>query len=154
MTVWTNEDKDELLNLYIEGHSLKIIARKIDRSTSAINKALHRFKIRTLAKEHQKQQLACVLLNKSTVRTFQQMVHAYKKQTKNYRRHWIDMEQALFLLMRKGHVVEKRTKDCQFQDIDLRIDGKPFTPEQVSVLINQQREQECMSPLYIKGVSV
>ncbi len=153
MTVWTNENKDELLNLYIEGHSLKIIARRIGRSTSAINKALHRFKIRILAKEHQKQQLACVLLKKSTAKTFQQMVHVYKNQTQNYRRHWIDMEQALFLLMRKGHVIEKRTKDFQLKEIDLRIDGKPFTPEQVSVLINQHRENDQMAPLYIKGVS-
>lgn len=154
MSIWTNENKKELLNLYIEGHSLKIMSRMIGRSTTAINKALQRFKIRELAKEHQKQRLACILLKKPTINTFEQMVHAYKKQTKSYRRHWIDMEQALFLLIRKGHIVEKRTKELLSESHQLHIDGKPFSPEQISVLLNQYREREQMAPLYIKGVSL
>lgn len=154
MSIWTNENKKELLNLYIEGHSLKIISRLIGRSTTAINKALQRFKIREIAKEYQKERLACILLKKPTSNAFQQMVHAYKKQTKNYKRHWIDMEQALFLLMRKGHVVEKRTQNLSITPHQLHIDGKPFSPEQISVLVNQHREREQMTPLYIKGVSL
>lgn len=154
MSIWTNENKKELLNLYIEGHSLKVMSRMIGRSTTAINKALQRFKIRELAKEYQKQRLACVLLKKPTMNTFEQMVQSYKKQTKSYRRHWIDMEQALFLLMRKGHIVEKRTQESFNEPHQLHIDGKPFSPEQISVLINQHREREQMAPLYIKGVSL
>lgn len=171
--LWTQNDIEALTDGYLAGATLKEMAIKFNRSTSAVNKALSRFGIRRdlqVARENIYGVLRDELKGAISRKVVKSLVLYCKRKPQKHQKikslsasltafhqeymlsaqaagtEWVEMHDLLNYL-RRHHIVVFEVKDKYF------IDHQSFTKEGVLKLVNTYREAENKQPWYVKGVT-
>ncbi|MCE3230306.1 MAG: hypothetical protein K0R76_1062 [Alphaproteobacteria bacterium] len=150
---WTEENIYYLKTAYLEGASLKEIAGQLQRSVSAVNKALERHHLRT---HNRMERLPA--LPRPTVQQIQQKkrLEAQKRQEslRKVKFHWahlrkcVSFEHVLLWLRTQKIFVTKSTSDVYYE-----MNGIPNTQHQILLKANVLREQHHLPIFQVKGVT-
>jgi len=150
---WTDENISYLKKAYLQGLPLKQIAATLDRSVSAINKALARHKLRT----HRKSSLFTSLPHPTAHQLQQrrnlgtQIRKRNKKKKTNVwsgYREWTLFERVLNWMRAEGICVFKSKFDAYYE-----IDGYPKTKAQILYIANLRREGLQLPVFFVKGIT-
>ncbi len=138
---------------YLQGFPLKQIAAKLDRSVSAINKVLARYKLRTHSK-----MVPLPSLSRPTVRQLQQKRNLgtqirKKNKKKKYLfrpdyRQWVLFESVVCWMRTEGISIVKPESDVYYE-----VDGYPKNKAQVLHMANLRREELQLSIFFVRGVT-
>lgn len=150
---WTEENISYLKTAYLQGLSLKQIAATLNRSVSAVNKTLARYKLRTHSKMDR-----FPSLSRPTAQQLQQKRNLgtqIRKQNKkkginaqsDYRE-WALFERVINWMRLEGIPVLKSKSDVYYE-----VEGYPKTKAQILYIANLRREQLHLPVFFVKGVT-
>lgn len=150
---WTEENISYLKEAYLQGFPLKQIAAKLDRSVSAINKVLARYKLRTHSK-----MTPHPSLSRPTARQLKQKrdlgTQIRKKNKKknplfcpDYRQ-WVLFECVVRWMETEGMSIVKSEFDVYYE-----VDGYPKNKAQILYIANKRREQLQLPIFFVRGVT-
>lgn len=150
---WTKENINYLTIAYLQGAPLKQIAFQLDRSVSAINKVLARYKLRTHNKIDHLPSLprptAHQLQKKRNLGA--QIRKRNREKKSNIRpdyREWVHFERVINWLGTQGISI----LESQF-DVYYEIEGYPKNKAQILYIANLRREQLQLPIFFVKGVT-
>lgn len=150
---WTEENITYLQTAYLEGSSLKKIAAQLNRSVSAINKALSRHKLRT----QNKIEYLNLSPHRLTHYSFQGkkylIIRTRKKNTSKIKsfeidhREWVSFPHVIGWLQQEGISVIKSATDVYYE-----VNGYPKSKEQILLIANLRREQKKLPIFFVKDL--
>lgn len=150
---WTEEKINYLTIAYLQGAPLKQIAFQLDRSVSAINKVLARYKLRTHSKMDHLPSLPCPTANQLEKK--KNLGAQIRKRNRRKRsnilqdyREWVHFERVVNWLRAQGISIFKSSFDVYYE-----IDGYPKNKAQILYLANLRREQLKLPIFLVKGVT-
>ena len=160
MKSWTADDIEAMKNGFLKGLSIKVIAKELGRSPTALNKALSRFCIRK-PRPPIKRTLWNDFGNRKPEKTLTPM-EAIKKLDRRLRRAqklkeknvWVVMDDVLSLLDKHHHTVYLKTKKINPSDSEYVCDGKNVTALSLIFLANRYRIESDKAPFYVEGVTL
>lgn len=142
--LWTKEDIKLLKQYFLKGESIKIIARKLQRTPSALNKALTRFGIRSLKKTRKTKpvsslsQLFSISKNKKERLSFQETP-------------WVTLHEVIDYLRQKGFWV--KSAKGQESKKEFFINKEPISPLSLLLRANRLRDEQGEVPFMVKNVT-
>ncbi len=150
---WTEENINYLKEAYLQGFPLKQIAAKLDRTVSAINKVLARYKLRTHSKMGR-----LPSLSRPTARQLQQkrnlgtQIRKKNRQKKilfrpDYRQ-WVLFESVVSWMRTEGISIIKSGSDVYYE-----VDGYPKNKAQILHMANLRREQLQLPIFFVRGIT-
>ena len=158
MKTWTSFDIEQLLKGFLSGIPLKELARELDRTPTAVNKALTRFGIR---RERPKQEKT--LWNDFGNAEKHQSVHpmtAIRKFDRRFRKQqnalvntWGPMEQVLSVLDAKGHQIRLLEANKDPRQSVYSLDGRKLRALQLVFMANRYRIEQNKAPFYVAEVT-
>lgn len=157
MKMWSSSELKQLTNGYLSGVSIKELARRLNRTPTALNKALTRFGIR-----HQRKPKRITFWNAfgdADLKTYSPQT-AIARFDRRYRKHqrelcsrWVPMDQVVSILESKGHIVQLlKAMENPRQSLYL-FDGKPLPALRLVFIANRYRLERNEGPFYVHGVT-
>jgi hypothetical protein len=150
---WTEENINYLKLAYLQGLPLKLIASKLNRSVSAINKVLARRNLRTHSKmahlpslprptsdQIQKKRDLGAKIRKKNARIVKFLRSDYRQ--------WVLFERVLYWLKTQKITVIKSEMETYYE-----VDGYPKSKLQILFIANLRREEQKLPVFYVKGVT-
>lgn len=158
MKTWTSFDIEQLMKGYLSGTPLKSLAREMDRTPTAVNKALTRFGIR---RERGKEEKAVWndFGNKKPEKTVDPMTairrfdRNFRKQQKALTNQWVPMDQILSVLDAKEHRVYMVESNPDPRRSIYSLDGRRLTALQIVFLANRYRIEQNKAPFYVAEIT-
>ncbi len=159
---WTEAEIQQIREGYLNGIALKIMAREMGRSPTALNKALTRFGIRP-KKRKNKLRLLNLLENSISKVPSKPAPKKIREKSRHLdlydQDHWVPFTDILIYLVDHGHSIFK-LKDphpkikAQYEGSHnlYAVDGKIMSSQQMLVKANRLRVQENKSPFIIEDL--
>jgi len=158
MKTWTSLEIEQLTQGFLSGTPLKELARKMDRTPTALNKALTRFGIRRERPKEEKT-LWNDFGNAEKLHTLNPMT-AIKKFDRRFRKlqnalvnQWVPMEQVLGVLDSNGHRVYMAQAHKDPRESLYALDGRTVTALKIIFLANRYRIAHDQAPFYVAEVT-
>lgn len=158
MKAWTASDIDELKKGFLSGIPLKELAWKMQRTPTALNKALTRFCIRRERPKEEKS-LWNDFGNSKTPKTINPMIaikrfdRRFRKLQKEATTQWVPMENVLAVMDSKGHHVYVSDTNKDPRKTIYSVDDRHITALQVIFLANKYRIAQGKSPFCVQEVT-
>ena len=158
MKTWTSFDIEQLMKGYLSGTPLKSLAREMDRTPTAVNKALTRFGIRRERSKGPKgiwNDFGKIKPKKpidpmTAIRTFDRK---FRKQQKALLNQWVPMDQILDVIDAKGHRIYMVESNQDPRRSIYSLDGRRLTALQVVFLANRYRIEQNKAPFYVAEIT-
>lgn len=150
---WTEENIDYLKIAYLKGSPLKQMAAKLDRTVSAISKALTRFELRTQTKKARFPSLSRpTLLQLQQRRNLGTRIRQKNRKGRanflsDYRGEVL-FEYVIYWMRSEGISVIKSKSDVYYE-----VNGIPKNPAQILLIANEKREELKLPIFYVKGIT-
>jgi transposase len=150
---WTEESISYLTIAYLQGAPLKQIAFQLDRSVSAINKVLARYKLRTHNKmDHLPFMSRPTPSQLQKKRNLEAQIRKKNRERKsNIRpdyREWVHFERVINWLKAQDISILKSQVNDYYE-----IEGYPKNKAQILYIANLRREQLHLPIFFVKGVT-
>lgn len=182
MNEWTQKDITRLAQGFYEGQSLKNLSSSLNRTPSALNKALTRFGIRQKKPKKTSQNgdnkgkkfdldmaFTAKKQNKISMRTslqenakkhkvpfnkaVQSLYQEHLQAKKDHKIQWITLSEVVQFLLKKGHVIFVESKSQNNGEIYYYCEGKHLRPYELVIKMNQYRCEEKKQTLYVKEIT-
>ena len=159
---WENSEVDTLRISFLQGMSLKGIARVLDKSPGAINKALTRFNIRPPRKPKPVWSIAAldvapkpkrnrvkrdVLVSLRETSAWQSSKTIYMTSDK----HWVHLEEVVAFLLQSG---EQLTVVGHGAHATYYLNKRLMSPADLLIKANQYRSEKRLPPFYVESLTV
>jgi hypothetical protein len=158
MKTWTPFDIEQLMKGYLSGTSLKELAREINRTPTAVNKALTRFGIRRERSKGEKTLWndfgnAAHHLTSNPMTAIKKFDRRFRKQQRALVNKWVPMEQVLNVLDEKNHQVYISEVHKDPRRSVYLVDGRKVRALQVVFMANRYRIEQDKAPFYVAEVT-
>ena len=158
MKTWTSFDIEQLMKGYLSGTPLKTLAREMNRTPTALNKALTRFGIRrerpkeekTLWNDFGNMKPETTPHPMTAIRRFDRK---FRKQQKALLNEWVPMDEILTLLDEHGHCVYMTESNKDPRRSIYVLDDHKRTALQLVFMANRYRIQQNKAPFYVAEVT-
>lgn len=158
MKTWTSFDIEQLMKGYLSGTPLKSLAREMNRTPTALNKALTRFGIRrerpkqekTLWNDFGNMKPETTIHPMTAIRRFDRK---FRKQQKALINEWVPMDQILSVLDAKGHHVYMLESNKDPRRSIYSLDDRKLSALQLVFMANRYRIQQNKAPFYVAEVT-
>jgi hypothetical protein len=136
---WTVEEAAILKNGFINGKRIKLLAKEIGRSETAVNKFLSRSGIRGKCRGTYRRQ---VTLAKDGLKRFELRPEVRRRVYKNELQ--ADFSDVVAYMKEHGHKISKAMQQYRLFHIsaDFTMDGKPVSEAKLLLLANKMRVEE------------
>ena len=158
MKTWTSFDIEQLMKGYLSGTLLKSLAREMNRTPTALNKALTRFGIRR-ERPRQEKSLWNDFSNAKPEQTLNPMTairkfdRKFRKQQKTLINEWVPMDQILSVLDAKGHHVYMLEANKDPRCSIYSLDDRKLSALQLVFMANRYRIEQNKAPFYVAEVT-
>ncbi len=157
MKEWSSSELKQLTNGYLSGVSIKELARQLDRTPTALNKALTRFGIRH--KRKPKRITFWDAFGAADLKTYspQAAIARFDRRYRKYQQElcsrWVPMDQVLSILESKGHAVRLLKAMENPRESLYLFDDKPIVALRLVFTANRYRLERNEAPFYVYGVT-
>jgi len=149
MTHWTTSDISQLSQYYVEGLTMKEIARLLNRTPSSLYKAVKRFNLHTLNAKRS----IMMTDEEPKVRRRSSTSYLQKFFEKCFNEHWVKFDAVLEYLKKHHIFVESLESKNTDQSSLYALNNKIFTASQVLLVANRIRVEQNLNPFKVQDVS-
>ena len=158
--IWDEEEILKLRDSFVQGCSLKIMARQFERSPGAVNKALTRFNIRPtqykvkkpifppLNYEHKKPRTPKPYMSLKETASWQ---YTHKHILKGGQdKPWVSWYGVLAFLKRNGYKVKSAGAGA---NVRYMLNGRAILPKQLLIQANKERVEQNLAPYHVENMT-
>jgi hypothetical protein len=160
MKAWTAQDIEQMKSGFLKGTPIKILARELDRTPTALNKALSRFSIRNPRPEKPKSiwnDFGQTHTNQSSHRlTSLKKIDRHLQRTHRMKEHniWVVMDDVLSLLDKRLHTVYLLKSHSDPRECLYYFDGDRVSALKLIFVANRYRINDNKSPFCVEGITL